>query len=125
MSKAFDTVDLMKLMAVIDSITDVSTARIIRVLISGTTLRMTVQDQLGEEFTTSVGIPQGDGLSPVLFSIYLEAAMREVRTFDARLYSHGGGQRYRWGESLTETKYADDVDFHMHVPADTRRIGPR
>ena len=53
-------------MAVIDSITDVSTARIIRVLISGTTLRVTVQDQLGEEFTTSVGIPQGDGLSPVL-----------------------------------------------------------
>ena len=39
-SKAFDTVDRRKLMAVIDSITDVSTARIIRVLIS-------VQDQLG------------------------------------------------------------------------------
>ena len=43
--------------------------------------------------------------------IYLEAAMWEVRTLDAGLYSHGGGQRYRWGESLTETKYADDVDF--------------
>ena len=59
MSKAFDTVDRRKLMAVIDSITDVSTACTIRVLISGTTLRVTVQDQLGEEFTTSVGIPRG------------------------------------------------------------------
>ena len=67
MSKAFDTVDRRKLMAVIDSITDVSTACIIRVLISGTTLRVTVQDQLGEEFTTSVALPQ-------------RAAMREVHT---------------------------------------------
>ena len=70
------------IMAVIDSITDVSTARIIRVLISGTTLRVTVQDQLGEQFTTSVGIPQGDGLSPVLFIIYLEAAMCALLTLD-------------------------------------------
>ena len=37
--------------------------------------------------------------------------MREVRTLDVGLYSHGGAQRYRGGESLTETKYADDVDF--------------
>ena len=47
----------------------------------------------------------------MLFIIYLEAAIQEVRTLDAGLYSHGGGQRYCWGESLTETKYADDVDF--------------
>ena len=30
-------------------------------------------------FLSSIGTPQGDRLSPVLFIVYLEAALKEVR----------------------------------------------
>jgi hypothetical protein len=51
----------------------------VRVLVATTTLRITLQGFVSDEFQTIMGIPQGDGLSTVLFIIYLEAAMREVR----------------------------------------------
>ena len=46
-----------------------------------------------------VGTPQGDGLSPVLFTVYLEAALREVREVLGQ------------DNSPNEISYADDVDF--------------
>ncbi|GFR91258.1 craniofacial development protein 2 [Elysia marginata] len=49
----------------------------------------------------SVGSPQGDGLSPTLFIIYLEAALKEVRA-SIQINSQ---------KSPSELSYADDVDF--------------
>eukprot|EP00117_Sycon_ciliatum_P038405 scpid60702/ scgid28546/ len=50
------------------------------------------------------GIPQGDGLSPVLFTVYLEAALRDLRSVLP--------PRPAADEHLpAETAYADDVDF--------------
>ena len=55
-------------------------------------------------FATSIGTPQGDSLSPVLFTVYLEAALRDL-----------------WSRLLTlpladanlplDVEYADDTDF--------------
>ena len=51
-------------------------------------------------FLGNVGTPQGDTLSPVLFIVYLEAALREIRNIENN------------EEGLTtEIAYADDVDF--------------
>ena len=51
-------------------------------------------------FLANVGTPRGDSLSPVLFIVYLETALREIREIN------------RIEERLpTETAYADDVDF--------------
>ena len=36
-------------------------------------------NEASSEFATTIGTPQGDSLSPVLFTIYLEAALRDVR----------------------------------------------
>ena len=38
-------------------------------------------------FKSNIGSPQGDSLSPVLFSIYLENDLKEVRTILPRLTS--------------------------------------
>ena len=51
--------------------------------------------KLGPTIDTNIGIPQGDGLSPVLFTTYLEAALREVRN----------------NVHAQDIAYADDVDF--------------
>ena len=56
-------------------------------------------------FDGNIGSPQGDSLSPVLFSIYLENALKEVRPscHDRLLILK---------KNLpTEIAYADDVDF--------------
>ena len=48
----------------------------------------------------NVGTPQGDSLSPVLFIVYLETALREIREIN------------KTEEGIpTEMAYADDVDF--------------
>ena len=63
-------------------------------------------------FETNIGIPQGDGLSPILFTIYLEAALR---TFKSKVTNHIKlDHRYTNLQPLTPAKmvgYADDLDF--------------
>ena len=59
---------------------------------------------MGSKFATTIGTPQGDSLSPVLFVIYLEAALRDLR--------HNLPQRPREDINMPHyIAYADDVDF--------------
>ena len=51
-------------------------------------------------FLADVGTSQGDSLSPILFIVYLETALREIREIN------------KIEEGIpTEMAYADDVDF--------------
>ena len=55
-------------------------------------------------FATSICTPQGDSLSPVLFTVYLEAALRDLRS---RLPT-----RPQTDANLPlDVEYADDTDF--------------
>jgi exonuclease III len=112
MSKAFDSIIRSKLMLILEHEVGLESSelRLIRALLASTTLRVKIQGQLGKKFTTLMGIPQGDALSPVLFVVYLEAAMREVRA----LFSVQEDGRYvssDWFQDVMEAAYADDVDF--------------
>ena len=44
------------------------------------TLKVRIGKHTGPEFITNVGVPQGDCLSPVLFTIYLARAMKGEET---------------------------------------------
>jgi len=106
MSKAFDTISRQRLMSVLASFLPEDEVRIIAYLLKKTTLAVTLPSALGEEFRTTRGTPQGDSLSPVLFVIYLEAALRDVRQL----------LNPRTPEDIllhlpTDIGYADDVDF--------------
>ena len=72
--------------------------------ISNTSLSVLACKQQSSEFETTIGTPQGDCLSPVLFVIYLESALRDLRaTLPPRLPAD---------ELLPgEVIYADDTDF--------------
>ena len=71
---------------------------------SNTTLTARLQGKYGETFKTTLGIPQGDGLSPALFIIYLQAAVNY----------HRNKQRMsdpNYGKNTQITHNADDTDF--------------
>ena len=100
MSSAFDTINRTKLLAVIKTFLNEDEVKLIRFLLSETSLTIH-SGQLSETIPTVIGTPQGDSLSPVLFVIYLEAALRELRP---KILSPTA-------MSPSELSYADDVDF--------------
>ena len=104
MSRAFNTVNRLKLVQVMDTIVDADERGMIHLLLVNTTLSIRIKDITGTPFTTTTGTPQGDSLSPVWFVCYLEAALR-----DARAHLHPATQ----ADMLIppETEYADDVTF--------------
>ena len=83
---------------------DTENVRIIRLLQSETNITVMIDDALSAPFHAIVGTPQGDSQSPVLFIVYLDAALRTLRgclprrpPADINLHS--------------EAIYADDTDF--------------
>ncbi|RHY18141.1 hypothetical protein DYB32_010432 [Aphanomyces invadans] len=60
-------------------IVDNDDLRLISHLLTNTSLKLRNQFFSGRLFNTSIGTPQGDSLSPVLFIVNLEAALRDLR----------------------------------------------
>jgi len=105
MSRAFDTLDREKLMNVMRTITDDDQVRLIALLLANTTLAVKVGKERAEPFSNTIGTPQGDGLSPVLFTCYLEAAIREAK-------SKLPPRPEEDADMPHDTRYADDVNFY-------------
>ena len=108
MSRAFDTINRDKLMTILESIPEITDddRQLIRILLSNTTLQVQFNGILTAPFQSTIGSPQGDGLSPLLFAIYLEAALRELR--------ERGPKRPELDVILGLPEYAiyaDDTDF--------------
>ena len=78
LSSAFDTFDRGKLMKIIDSICLPEDSKLVNFLLKDTKLRVRTNEE-GPTFATNIGGSQGDGLSPVLFTTYLVAAMKDIR----------------------------------------------
>ena len=68
MSQAFDTVNRKTLMQDLRSILDPGELHIIKVMIEDVRLIVDVDGNRGQPFETNVGTPQGDCLSPTLFT---------------------------------------------------------
>ena len=102
MSSAFDTIKREKLLEILSSFLENDELRIIRLLLSNTTLTIKLNNVKAEPFQSNTGSPQGDALSGTLFNIYLEYALRKIRSFFKNDTISSLPQ---------ETIYADDVDF--------------
>ena len=106
MSAAFDTIDRDILLQILKNIVEEDELRLIQFLLSNTHINTRINNaDINAPFTSNVGTPQGDGLSPVLFTIYLEHALKEVRTVIGKPKSPLEEKIPR------EIAYADDVDF--------------
>jgi hypothetical protein len=95
MSKAFDSINRNKVLDTLKPLIDSSSHKLIRLLLSNTYLQVRIEGGYSNPVSTVAGTPQGDALSPIPFTIYLEAAMK----------------RYRIRMSAQVPRGADDVDL--------------
>jgi len=109
LSKAFDCVKRDKLMAIVQQaeIVNEDEKRMLMYLLSDTRVRVKIRRENGKYFGTTIGVPQGDALSPVLFIIYLEHIMREQERT-----SH-----FRKNSRDFVVQYADDTTLAFHQPS--------
>ena len=80
--------------------------QLIRILLSNTSLQVSLNGLFTKPFQSTIGSPQGDGLSPLLFAIHLEAALCELKI--------RGPRRPELDVILGLPEYAiyaDDTDF--------------
>lgn len=82
LSRAFDTIDRKTLLEIIRPQETVEggddLSRLVHILLLNTAFKVRISGKRGIEFQTTIGSPQGDSLSPVLFNFYYEAALKEV-----------------------------------------------
>lgn len=106
MSAAFDTINRQEMLNIVKNIVNDDEQRLIRFLLSHTTINTRINgSSKRNQFDSNVGTPQGDSLSPVLFTIHLEHPLKEVR----KTQPNPPLQPDR--EIPDEIAYADDVDF--------------
>ena len=117
MSAAFDTIDRKQLLQLLTNLVTEDEKRIIQFLLSNTTLNVKISGANTEEpFLTNIGTPQGDSLSPVLFIIYLEQALKNVRsTLDSP-------SNTTEAHLPNEIAYADDIDFIGNKPVNVKKV---
>ena len=79
MTSAFDTIRRDNLISILETIIGEDEVRFARVLLSNTTLDVKMNGVKTENFQSNIGSPQGDGISGILFNIYLEDTLRRTR----------------------------------------------
>ena len=75
--KPFDTVHRHHILEDLRSILDADELHLIKVLIEDVTIAVKIKEKTGKSFVTNIGTPQGDCLSPTLFTLYLAKALQE------------------------------------------------
>ncbi|XP_075239535.1 uncharacterized protein LOC142335053 [Convolutriloba macropyga] len=121
MSKTFDNVLRNKLINILRSKGvpewDLS---LIRLQLTDTTLKVKAGRQQGDSFSTNKEVPQEDGLSRKLFTVYLDEELKELEkeiqtnspTRDIVTVLHGNNYHKKPIPSLpSHVEIADDVDF--------------
>ena len=120
LSRAFDTIRRDKLLEVLQSFLDEPELRMICFLLAPTSLEPRLSTGDCHAFASTIGTPQGDSLSPVLFTVYLEAALRDLRS---RLPPRPPAD----DRLPLDVEYADDIDFISYSRPylnDIERIAP-
>ena len=100
------------MLGIVESFVDEYANRLIRVLISDTSLELRINGAKERaNFETNIGSQQGDGLSGMLFNIYFEDALRHVRRLLEEGFNKTKDHTYAVDDKPKEIVYTDDSDF--------------
>lgn len=147
MSKAFDTVRRHQLIEDLRTILSPAELHLIKILIENVKLQVKIGSNLSKEFETKMGVPQGDCLSPILFTLYLAKALEEPNTTNkdhtyhehnteeenTDLPTHLRDHTYSAQKDtglLVKPKYADDISWAAancihRIEQEKRKTTPR
>ncbi|MEN9521703.1 MAG: hypothetical protein RL065_80, partial [Bacteroidota bacterium] len=100
LSQAFDSICRTKLLENLTFL-DSDDIILIQLLLSNTKCKIRLNNFYSSWFICNKGTPQGDGLSPTLFTIYLELALRDLYH---QIF-------IKYNINLEDIVYADDTDF--------------
>ena len=95
MSKAFDTVQRKIVIEDLKEILDDGELHIIATMIKEVKLQVRVKDETTNNFPTNIGVPQGDCMSPILFTLYLAQALKHNRTEIEQEHSYAKPQEIK------------------------------
>ncbi len=124
MSKAFDTVRRHQLMEDLRKILTPGELHMVKILVEDVELLVRIGRETSEPFNTKMGVPHGDCLSPILFTLYLAKALEEKNDQEEHeniregkstnlppcLSDHTYAKDHTVG-TLIEPKYADDISW--------------
>ena len=115
MTSVFDTIRRDDLINILETIIGEDEVRFARLLLSNTTLDVKMNGVKTENFQSNIGSPQGDGISGILFNIYLEDTLRRTRK-EIDYYLPPSDHTYSRPVPETsnlpeEIVYADNTDF--------------
>ena len=79
MYKAFDTIPRDCSLIVLKSFLEEDHVRLVKYFLARASLSMRIGGHISELFSATIGTSLGDSLSAVLFVIYLEEALRDLR----------------------------------------------
>ena len=103
MSKAFDTVNRHMLYNILRQILDKDELNMINILLNDVQLQVQNGKTKGETFITNIGIPQGDCLSAVFFTLYLADTLKNTNI----------EQRNEENQTqAAESKHLDDHNYY-------------
>ena len=111
MSKAFDTVKRDILLSDLKMIVDDDELHILKLLIDDVRLVVKCGNSLGVEFSTNVGVPQGDCLSPILFILYLSKALLQDSLYKQPVESPQKFSYIKPTKKILEAQYSDDISW--------------
>ena len=121
MSKAFDTVNRNQLFETLEEIILPDEIHLLHILTNDVKLKVRVGADYGPEFTTSVGIMQGDCLSAVLFILYLAKALSSRPPLEtAHCYSRPPQLARDAPTQLLDHTYAENPDVATLQPFNMR-----
>ena len=113
LSRAFDTIRRDKLLEVLQSFLDEPELRMIRFLLAAMSLEPRLSTGDWHDFASTSGTPQDDSLSPVLFTVYLQAALA---TFDHAFRQDPQSMLgYRWMWSTPTTLISSVIPGHTSM----------
>ena len=120
MSSAIDTIYRDELFKIVEEFLDEDDLRILSVLLVKTTLEVKVENAQATTFESNIGSPQGDSISGLLFTLYFNRALQQIKDEMQKEPIDCRDINPRWVEKMEssipeEIVYADDCDFITEI----------